>query len=51
MGESQKALDWLEKAIHEHSGDMIAIGVAPEFDSLRSDPRGRAILQTISISH
>ena len=39
LGDQQKALDWLQRGYEEHSSGMQYIGVYPEFDSLRDNPK------------
>ncbi len=39
IGESEMAFEWLEKAIAERDVSVVYFRTAPEFDSLRSDPR------------
>jgi tetratricopeptide (TPR) repeat protein len=43
-GDSARALDWLEKACHEHDFMMMYVKVAPNLDPLRSEPRYRNLL-------
>jgi tetratricopeptide (TPR) repeat protein len=45
LGDHAKALDNLEKAYEEHSGDMLYIRVEPSLDPLRGDPRFQALVQ------
>jgi len=45
LGEKQKALDWLERDINDHSGWMIYLRYEEAFDTIRSDPRYTQILR------
>jgi adenylate cyclase len=43
------ALDWLEKAVHEHSTWLPELKVDPTWDGLRSQPRFIAVLKKIGL--
>jgi Tfp pilus assembly protein PilF len=43
------ALDWLERAVHEHSTWLPELKVDPTWDSLRSQPRFIAVLKKIGL--
>jgi TolB-like protein/DNA-binding winged helix-turn-helix (wHTH) protein/tetratricopeptide (TPR) repeat protein len=43
LGESDNALDWLEKAYADHSNGLLFIKVDPELDTLRSNPRFKTL--------
>jgi hypothetical protein len=45
LGEKDEALLWLEKAYSEKANELVWIKVAPELDSLRSDPRYIALVK------
>jgi len=47
LGETDRALDWLEKASEERSDHFIFIGLEPTFDSLRAQPRFQALLRRV----
>jgi TolB-like protein/DNA-binding winged helix-turn-helix (wHTH) protein/Flp pilus assembly protein TadD len=49
MGERRVALDWLEKAYHEHSWFLIYLKVDPRFDALRSDPHFQDIVRRVGL--
>jgi TolB-like protein/Tfp pilus assembly protein PilF len=49
LGETASALDWLERAADEHSPLIVYVKVAPQFDSLREEPRFQAILRRIGL--
>jgi len=49
LGDKPHALDWFEKAVHERSADMQAARVTPEFDSLRSEARFKALLSAMKL--
>ena len=50
LGEKEKALGMLEKAVEEHSPYAMAIGVDFIFDNIRDEPRFQALLSKIGIS-
>jgi eukaryotic-like serine/threonine-protein kinase len=47
LGDKNDAFVWLEKAYQQHSSDLIALKVLPDFDSLRADPRYTALAKRI----
>ncbi|MCI0413998.1 protein kinase [bacterium] len=47
LGEKQKSIDWLEKALAERSYQMSSIKVEPRLDSLRSEPRFKKIMEAM----
>jgi adenylate cyclase len=49
LGESENALDWLEKAYDEHSGYLSAIGNDFVFESLHDHPRFQALLRKMNL--
>jgi DNA-binding winged helix-turn-helix (wHTH) protein/TolB-like protein/Flp pilus assembly protein TadD len=50
LGEQDKTFDWLEKAFAEREGRMTILKSAPEFDSLRSDPRYIDLVRRIGLT-
>jgi hypothetical protein len=50
LGKNEYALRWLEKAYHDHDFFFLALKVAPEFDSLRPDPRFQALIRRFDAS-
>ena len=50
MGESDKALDLLERAYKDTTIFMSALVYRPEFDPLRAEPRFKALLQKIGLT-
>jgi serine/threonine protein kinase/Tfp pilus assembly protein PilF len=49
LGQKDKAFEWLKKAYKEHDNWMILLKVDPFFDSLRSDPRFKALLKKMKL--
>ena len=49
VGESETALDWLEKAYDERSANLIFLAVDPLFDGLRDEPKFVALLDRVGI--
>jgi len=49
LGETSEALGWLEKAAEERSPLIAYVKVAPQFDSLREEPRFHALLKRIGL--
>jgi serine/threonine-protein kinase len=48
-GDSERALDWLEKAYDVRMQDMIYLGVNPTWDPLRSEPRFQELLRKMNL--
>jgi TolB-like protein/Tfp pilus assembly protein PilF len=49
LGEDETALDWLDKAMEERS-TLSQVGVDPAMESVRTNPRFKAILQRFTMS-
>jgi len=49
LGESDQAMDWLEKAYVERSDYMPYLGREPMLDGLRSDPRFAALVRRVGL--
>jgi len=49
LGEKDQAFAWLEKAYQKRSGGLILIGVAPECQPLRGDPRFDNLLRRVDL--
>jgi TolB-like protein/DNA-binding winged helix-turn-helix (wHTH) protein/Tfp pilus assembly protein PilF len=49
LGEKSKALDFLEKAADQHFGWVVILAVDPAFDTLRAEPRFKALQQRVAI--
>jgi TolB-like protein/DNA-binding winged helix-turn-helix (wHTH) protein/Flp pilus assembly protein TadD len=47
LGDKEQALAMLEQAVQERSADLMFLAGAPEFETLRDEPRFRAILARI----
>ncbi len=51
LGQDQRALDLLELALNERDGMLVFLQVDPVFDSLRSHPRFKAVVDKMGIPH
>lgn len=49
QGRVGRALDWLEYMLEKHEVSLITIAVNPLFDSLRTEPRFRKVLDTLKL--
>jgi len=49
-GEQTLAIDWLERAYAEHGAMLEFIGMSPEFESLRPDPRFQDLLRRLNLA-
>ena len=49
LGKQDLALDWLQKALDDRSHALVFLNVEPKVDSLRSDPRFKALLKKMNL--
>jgi eukaryotic-like serine/threonine-protein kinase len=49
LGDHKRAMDYLERAYQEHSGDMVFIRAEPCYAPLRDEPRFRALVRRIGL--
>ena len=49
LGDTDRAMLWLEKAYAEHSPWILMIKAEPKLDALRDDPRYKALLRRINL--
>jgi len=49
LGDREKALAWLDKAVEERSDLLVYVEVDPRFDTLHSDARFRNIVQKVGL--
>ncbi|MDH5744360.1 MAG: tetratricopeptide repeat protein, partial [Candidatus Aminicenantes bacterium] len=49
LGEEDLALEWLEKSLERREPRMVLLKVDPHFDSLRSNPRFKALLKKMNL--
>ncbi len=49
LGETGKALDWLERAFDEHDPSIVWLKVHPRFDALHGEPRYQALLSRLRL--
>jgi len=50
-GETEAALDWLERAYAQHDASMTLLRVHPRLDQLRTEPRFRELLRKMRLDH
>jgi len=50
LGDREKALSSLERALKEHNSDMIFVNVEPLLDSLHGEPRFQAVVRQIGLT-
>ena len=50
-GENDKAVEWLEHSYQQRTSDLVYIKHDPLLDSLRDDPRFKAILREMNFPH
>jgi serine/threonine-protein kinase len=50
MGETDSAMEWLEKAYQDRNASLVWLKVNPEFDPIRSDPRFKDLLARLKLS-
>lgn len=48
LGDNEKALNWLEKAVEAKVPDLLSIKYAPAFDNLKTDARFQKILEKMN---
>lgn len=49
LGDRGAALDWLERGFGERAAKMVLLGVDPQYDRLREEPRFRALLARLNL--
>jgi Tfp pilus assembly protein PilF len=49
LGDKQQAFAWLEQSYQAHEWVLIGLKTEPKFDSLRSDPRFKALIRRIGL--
>lgn len=45
LGNTEQAMDWLEKAFEAHNSHMVYIKQGPQFDPLRDEPRFKTLIR------
>ena len=48
LGEPERAIDWLERALGDRSNGLVFLKVEPELDNLRSNPRFVALQRKLN---
>ena len=49
LGEKKQAIQWLERAVSEHEGEVVWLKVLPEYDSLRTEARFTRLLERVNL--
>src|SRR5262249_36504839 len=49
LGEKERALDWLERGCERAELPIAAIGVHPAYDTLRAEPRFKALIKRVGV--
>jgi DNA-binding winged helix-turn-helix (wHTH) protein/TolB-like protein/Flp pilus assembly protein TadD len=49
LGENHRVFEWLRKAYEDRSDHLLALGVDPTFDRLRSDPRFTDLIRRVGL--
>jgi DNA-binding winged helix-turn-helix (wHTH) protein/Tfp pilus assembly protein PilF len=49
LGNTGKALEWLDKACAEHAAALIYLNIDPVYDGIRGDPRFQAIVRRVNL--
>ena len=49
LGEKQEALTWLERVYVKQPGQLTTLNIDPAWDSLREEPRFKALLKKINL--
>jgi TolB-like protein/Tfp pilus assembly protein PilF len=50
FGQTDLALEYLEKALAAHDPDLCSMGVEPDLDPVRAEPRFKAVLERVGLS-
>jgi tetratricopeptide (TPR) repeat protein len=50
LGKTDEAFFWFDKAVEQRSPELVYLGVDPLYDSIRSDPRFKRILQRVGLT-
>ena len=50
LGENDDAFEWLDRACHARSFDLVSLKVSPAFDKIRSDPRYEDLLVRVGFA-
>ncbi len=50
LGDKEQAIQWLERAVSEHEGEVVWLKVLPEYDSLRSEARFTKLLERVNLT-
>ena len=49
LGDTDRAFEWLQKALEARDWQMALLKVEPAFDGLRSDPRFAALVDRVGL--
>ncbi len=51
LGDKEAALEWLDRALDQHSNSCLLLAIDPAFEDFRSDPRFQRATRKIGLSH
>jgi hypothetical protein len=49
LGETDRAFEWLDKAVHARDSQVALVNIEPAFDALRSDQRFAALVERVGL--
>lgn len=50
IGDTERALEWLERAYQERAANLVFLKVEPLFDSMRDDPRFQRLVERVGLA-
>lgn len=49
LGDTDRAFEWLERALEDRSETLLFLKVEPRFDPLRADPRFKSLVHRLGL--